>query len=106
MKKTYTKTIDDLMPVSLDFTVFGEGAPHVFFTGGIHGGEATGIYVAQKVLAFLEENELLKGSVKMLPIANPAAFRRLQRTSPYDGLDLNRIFPGKEGFALPWRSPI
>lgn len=96
MHKTYTRKLDDVMPVELNFHLFGEGAPQVFFTGGIHGGEATGIYVAEKVTAFLEQNELLKGSVKVLPIANPAAFRRMQRTSPYDELDLNRIFPGQE----------
>lgn len=96
MQKTYTRKLDDVMPVELNFHLFGEGAPRVFFTGGIHGGEATGIYVAEKVVAFLEQNELLKGSVKVLPIANPAAFRRMQRTSPYDELDLNRIFPGQE----------
>jgi predicted deacylase len=99
LKKTYTRKIDDLMPVELDFHVFGEGAPRVFFTGGIHGGEATGIYVVEKVLAFLEEHELLKGSVKVLPRSNPAAFRRLQRSSPYDELDLNRIFPGQDDSA-------
>lgn len=96
LHKTYTRKLDDVMPVELNFHLFGEGAPQVFFTGGIHGGEATGIYVAEKVVAFLEQNELLKGSVKILPIANPAAFRRMQRTSPYDELDLNRIFPGQE----------
>lgn len=97
MYKTYThKLADEAMPVELNFHLFGDGAPQVFFTGGIHGGEATGIYVAERVVAFLEQNELLKGSVKVLPIANPAAFRRLQRTSPYDELDLNRIFPGQE----------
>lgn len=99
MKETYTRKIDDLMPMEINFHLFGEGSPKVFFTGGIHGGEATGIYVVEKVRAFLEANELLKGSVKVLPIANPAAFRRMQRTSPYDELDLNRIFPGQEDSA-------
>lgn len=97
MHKTYTRKLaDEVMPVELSFHLFGEGAPQVLFTGGIHGGEATGIYVAERVVEFLEQNQLLKGSVKVLPIANPAAFRRLQRTSPYDELDLNRIFPGQE----------
>ena len=92
MKKTYTRTVADVMPVELEFHLFGEGSPQVFFTGGIHGGEATGIYVVQKVLAFLEENELLKGS---LSIAHrQSSSQALQRTSPYDNLDLNRIFPG------------
>lgn len=99
MYKTYTRQLADVMPVELNFHLFGEGAPQVFFTGGIHGGEATGIYVAERMVNFLKENQLLKGSVKILPIANPAAFRRLQRTSPYDELDLNRIFPGQEDSA-------
>lgn len=97
LRKTYTRKLDDLMPLELKFHHFGEGSPKVFFSAGLHGGEATGIYAAEKVLAFLEENELLKGSVKLLPVANVAAFRRLQRTAPYDELDLNRIFPGKQG---------
>jgi predicted deacylase len=98
-KQVYTKTVDDFIKPELAFHLFGEGAPRVFFTGGIHGGEATGIYVAQRVIEFLEENELLKGSVKVLPIANPTAFRHLERSSPYDRLDLNRIFPGRTGSA-------
>ena len=98
-KQVYTKTVDDFIKPELTFHLFGEGAPRVFFTGGIHGGEATGIYVAQRVIEFLEENELLKGSVKVLPIANPTAFRHLERSSPYDRLDLNRIFPGRTGSA-------
>ncbi len=95
-KQVYTRMVDDgVVKAELNFQVFGEGSPRVFFTGGIHGGEATGIYTAQRVVKFLEDNELVKGSVKVLPIANPLAFRRMQRTSPYDELDMNRIFPGR-----------
>ncbi len=96
MEKTYTRRIEDIMPLELHFHMFGEGFPQVFLSGGIHGGEATGIYVAQRVVDFLQKNELLKGSVKVLPIANVAGFRRLQRSSPYDEMDLNRIFPGRK----------
>jgi N-alpha-acetyl-L-2,4-diaminobutyrate deacetylase len=35
------------------------------------------------------------GKVVMVPVANPPAFAAHRRTSPIDGLDLNRIFPGK-----------
>ncbi len=98
-KQTYTHTVDEIVKAELNFTVYGEGSPKVFFTGGIHGGESTGIYVAQRVMKFIEENGLQQGTVKVLPIANPTAFRRLQRTSPYDELDMNRIFPGREGSA-------
>ncbi|HOP71522.1 MAG TPA: hypothetical protein PLF60_07680, partial [Bacillota bacterium] len=68
MKKTYTRTIEDLMPMNLEFHLFGEGSPRVFFSGGIHGGEATGIHVAQRVVEFLEKTPLKKGSVKVLPV--------------------------------------
>lgn len=98
-KQVYTRTVDEIVKAELNFTVYGEGSPRVFFTGGIHGGEATGIYVAQRVIQFIEEHGLLQGSVKVLPISNPTAFRRLQRTSPYDELDLNRIFPGRDDSA-------
>lgn len=95
-KQTYTRTVDEIVKAELNFHVYGEGSPRVFFTGGIHGGEATGIYVAQRLMQFIECEGLLQGSVKVLPIANPTAFRRLQRSSPYDDLDMNRIFPGQE----------
>lgn len=83
-------------PHELECFQFGaEGAhPHVLITAGIHGGEATGIWVARKLVKWLYRQQL-KGSVTVLPVANPAAFRKLTRCSPYDELDLNRIFPGQ-----------
>ncbi|MFZ5816827.1 MAG: succinylglutamate desuccinylase/aspartoacylase family protein [Bacillota bacterium] len=83
-------------PHELECFQFGvEGAhPHVLITAGIHGGEATGIWVARKLVEWLAGQEI-KGAVTVLPVANPAAFRKLTRCSPYDELDLNRIFPGE-----------
>lgn len=83
-------------PHELQSFQFGEeGAhPHVLITAGIHGGEATGIWVARKLVKWLQ-GQILTGSVTVLPVANPAAFRKLTRCSPYDELDLNRIFPGQ-----------
>lgn len=88
-------------PHELECFQFGEeGArPHVLITAGIHGGEATGIWVARKLVAWLKGRPI-KGSITVLPVANPAAFRKLTRCSPYDELDLNRIFPG-EGAGTP-----
>lgn len=83
-------------PHEVESIQFGqEGAhPHILITAGIHGGEATGIWVAQQLLKWLAEKEV-QGCITILPVANPAAFRKLTRTSPYDELDLNRIFPGE-----------
>lgn len=88
--------VEAFHPHELEFFCFGkEGSgPRVLITAGIHGGEATGIWAARKLAQWLE-SQTLKGYVEVLPVANPAAFRKLSRYSPYDELDLNRIFPGK-----------
>lgn len=77
----------------LEVQTFGSGKPRILITGGIHGGEATGVYVANRLIATLTEREV-KGEVRIIARSNPTAFARLERTSPYDDLDLNRIFPG------------
>ena len=94
--RKYQLDINDCVNSNLDVTVFGEGKPEVVITGGIHGGETTGIYAAREIIKYLENNKLLSGSVKIISLCNPTAFRRLERTSPYDHLDLNRIFPGSK----------
>mgnify|MGYP006274648413 FL=1 len=96
-KKTYVKTVDDFRKIDLEFFRYngGEG-PTVLFTAGLHGDEATGIYVAHKLIEYLDQNPLERGTVKILPVANQTAFRRMKRTSPYDKEDMNRIFPGNK----------
>lgn len=88
-------TLEPFHPHELEFFTFGdpEAKPHALITAGIHGGEATGIYTAKKLMEWLARQELT-GRVTVLPVANPGAFRRATRTNPYDELDLNRIFPG------------
>lgn len=89
-------TLEAFHPHELEFHTFGCAAdgPKVLITAGIHGGEATGIRAAHKLIHWLETREL-QGQVTVLPVANPAAFRRSTRTGPYDDLDMNRIFPGR-----------
>ena len=74
---------------------FGSGKPEVFIVAGIHGDEATGVYTAFRLVEFLQ-NKDLKGKVKIVPVANPPAFRRKTRTTPIDSKDLNRVFPGSK----------
>lgn len=64
------------------------------FTAGIHGDEVTGIYVAEKLIEYFNDNKPIKGSIKIMPKCNPVATRQLTRRSFYDGIDMNRIFPG------------
>jgi len=96
MQKSQLTAINDIMSYSIDKYLFGTGdGPKLMVTGGIHGGEVTGIHTCNLLIKWLEEKEnALKGQVMVLPICNPAGFRRMQRTSPYDDQDMNRIFPG------------
>jgi predicted deacylase len=74
---------------------FGSKSPRAFITAGVHGGECTSIRVAEMLVSELERIEdSLQGSFTVIPVAHPQAFAELQRTSPVDGLNLNRVFPG------------
>ncbi|MFE1625118.1 succinylglutamate desuccinylase/aspartoacylase family protein [Brevibacillus reuszeri] len=78
------------------FTVheFGNGnGPSVTVTAAVHGDEQTAVHAA---MLLMKELELLtiNGRVKVIPICNPASFRNRTRVSPFDGIDMNRIFPG------------
>lgn len=91
--------------VSAQFEVhtFGAGAPHVFFTAGVHGNEVTGVYVARRLTAYFAAHPPLRGSVTVIPTVNATALRCMQRRSPFDGEDLNRIFPGDPAGTLSHR---
>lgn len=93
-----TLHVQDFFGFGLEKVQFGQGeGPKLLITAGIHGGEVTGIHTARRLISWLKTKEPeLKGQITVLPICNPAGFRRMQRTSPYDELDMNRIFPGKQ----------
>jgi predicted deacylase len=70
----------------------GEG-PTALLTGGVHGDE----YEGQIVLGTLARTlapEAIQGRVIIVPCANPAASVAGRRTSPQDGGNLARLFPG------------
>lgn len=78
--------------------------PRIMITGGIHGDEVTGIYVAERLVEFFNKNEVKKGLIKIIPRCNPVATRQLKRKSFYDELDMNRIFPGDENGSTTMRA--
>lgn len=75
---------------------FGENHPKLMITAGIHGDEVAGISIAYELIEFLNSTKLKNGSIKIMPKCNPVATRGFSRTSFYDGVDMNRIFPGNE----------
>jgi N-alpha-acetyl-L-2,4-diaminobutyrate deacetylase len=91
-------------PVRLAVMVVRKGpGPLVLFTGGNHGDEFEGPVALLKLGRELEPRDLIRGGVIMMPAINPPALRAGTRTSPIDGKNLNRAFPGKADGTLTER---
>lgn len=71
----------------------GEG-PRLLVTGGNHGDELEGPLVARRLIEWLQKEQIC-GRVIVLPVLNPLAVEAWSRNTPLDGLNLNRIFPGR-----------
>lgn len=71
----------------------GEG-PSLLITGGCHGDELEGPIVARRVAEWLPEAQTC-GRTIILPALNPPAVQAWTRNTPIDGLNLNRVFPGR-----------
>ncbi|GAA3625432.1 succinylglutamate desuccinylase/aspartoacylase family protein [Lentzea roselyniae] len=71
--------------------------PRIVVTAGVHGGEFTGIDAATRLAARLEPDQV-RGQVVLCPVANPpAVYNGRLGTSPLDGVNINRVFPGDPG---------
>ena len=79
------------------FIIHGkESSPTLCITAGIHGTEYSSIEAALRLGKSLQPQEI-RGKVMILPVANmPSFMRRTIYVGPYDGKNLNRVFPGKE----------
>ncbi|WP_192383997.1 succinylglutamate desuccinylase/aspartoacylase family protein [Mesorhizobium silamurunense] len=71
----------------------GEG-PRLLVTGGNHGNELEGPLVARRLIKWLPEAQTC-GRIIVLPVLNPLAVEAWSRNTPLDGLNLNRVFPGR-----------
>ncbi|MEA2593695.1 MAG: uncharacterized protein QOF01_164 [Thermomicrobiales bacterium] len=61
--------------------------------GGVHGDEYEGMAAVRAVFRELDPVEM-RGTFLGVPVCNPPAFAAASRTSPLDGLNLARVFPG------------
>ena len=61
----------------------------------VHGDELEGVQAIHDVFNLLEPRDM-HGRLIAVPIANLPAYNALTRTSPIDGLNLARTFPGKK----------
>ena len=71
-------------------------APRLVCVAGIHGNEPEGITALLELWDEIGPGELA-GTLVLVPVANPPAFRAGERRNPEDPLDMNRSFPGAPG---------
>ncbi len=76
----------------------GDG-PTALFTGGNHGDEYEGPVALWELTHTIKAYEL-QGRVIIVPAMNYPAFRAGKRTSPIDGGNMNRVFPGNPAGTL------
>lgn len=81
--------------VVIPIAVFRRGTgPTVLLTGGNHGDEYEGPIALHDLALTLDPAEVT-GRIILLPALNAPAFAAGRRTSPIDGGNLNRAFPGR-----------
>lgn len=68
--------------------------PLALVTAGVHGDEYEGPAAAAQFVEQLATMRLSAGAVAVIPVANPMAWKGAKRTSPDDGRNLARTFPG------------
>ena len=81
--------------VTIPIAVFKNGdGPTLLLTGGVHGDEYEAPVALMNTIRDLNEQDI-QGRLIIIPTLNLPAAMAGQRCSPIDGLNLNRVFPGK-----------
>jgi uncharacterized protein len=76
-------------------TFAGDQGPTVGVSAAIHGDEPISVEIVRRLAAYLERPDVsLRGSLRLLPVANPLAYESGTRHTLTDHLNLNRLFPG------------
>lgn len=82
------------LTVPLEIICGAADGPRLAVIAGVHGDELEGVRAVQTVSTVIDQQRL-NGTVLLIPVANMAAFTARMRRSPLDGVDLNRVFPGR-----------
>ena len=80
------------LEINIPIIKIGSGKPKLSIIAGIHGNETTGLFVIRKLLKKIKN---IKGTIEIIPSANPFAQATRTRVSVIDNFDLNRIFSGQ-----------
>jgi predicted deacylase len=79
-----------------------DGVPGVAVFGGTHGNEYEGQIAVKRLCYDLDPAEI-RGRVILMPQLSESACAAGQRTSPQDGVNMNRAFPGNSKGTLSYR---
>jgi N-alpha-acetyl-L-2,4-diaminobutyrate deacetylase len=94
LRLPYSRDASAWGSVMIPITVIRNGSgPTALLTGGNHGDEYEGPIALQRLAHDLAP-ELVRGRVIIVPFMNAPAVAAARRTSPHDGKNLNRLFPG------------
>ncbi len=80
-----------MIPISV---IRNDDGPTALFVAGNHGDEYEGLIALHELAATLDP-EAIRGRVIILPALNQPAVAAGKRTSPIDGGNMNRAFPGR-----------
>ena len=75
------------------YTIGATPGPTLIVLGAVHGDEYEGVETIPEVFRRVT-SETLRGALLMVPICNVPAYESVLRSSPIDGLNLARVFPG------------
>ena len=90
-----------LLPLTVINGLAGKGKGVACF-GGTHGDEYEGQVAARRLTLDLRAEEI-EGRVLIIPRLNPPASDRRKRSSPLDGVNMNRAFPGDPKGTISYR---
>lgn len=76
--------------------------PTLVVSAGVHGDEYEGVRAIYETVEELDP-KALRGTLLAVPVMNPPAHRACTRTSPVDGANLARVFPGDPNGTLSQR---
>ena len=97
-KEFNSKHVEQLKVGSVVLTLLivtgAKPGPRIAVLGGVHGDEYEGPHAVRNLFKTLQAKDL-NGTFVGIPQCNPPAFEAGTRTSPLDGLNLARIFPGR-----------
>ncbi len=79
-----------------------EPGPVVAVLAGVHGDEVNSVEIVRRTIARRMFEELLRGTVIVIPVLNVYGFNNFSRDVP-DGKDVNRSFPGSARGSLAAR---